>query len=55
MAKVIQATSRHNCREEIAEIDGPDLYLGSVVECSCGKRFTKRNDQRDGDWWEEIR
>lgn len=51
MAKVIKATTRHVCREEIKEVDSADLYLGSIVECSCGKQFIKRDDQRDGPYW----
>jgi hypothetical protein len=30
------------------------LYLGSVVECSCGKQFIKRDDQRDGNYWADY-
>lgn len=54
MAKVIKRTERHNCHEEIKEVD-VDLYLGSIVECSCGNRFIKRDDQRDGNYWQEQR
>ncbi|HCT81187.1 MAG TPA: hypothetical protein DGT23_32380 [Micromonosporaceae bacterium] len=53
MAKVIKQTQRHNCHEEIKEVD-VDLYLGSIVECSCGKRFKKCDDQRDGPYWSEL-
>jgi hypothetical protein len=51
MADIIKRTERHNCHEEItaSELDG--LYYGSVVECSCGKQYIKRDDQREGAYW----
>lgn len=56
MARLIKATVRHDCREEIAR-DMPDLvpYYGTVVECSCGNQFRWSDDQRDGPYWEQIR
>jgi hypothetical protein len=57
MAKVIKRTERHNCREEIAQLEGHErpLWLGSIVECSCGMQYVKREDQRDGEYWAEVR
>ena len=53
MAEVIKRAQRHNCHEEIKEVD-VDLYLGSIVKCSCGKQYIKRDDQRDGLYWAEM-
>ena len=55
MAFVVSQKVRHNCREEIAaDIVETDMYAGSVVECSCGKQFEKRYEQRDGAYWAEL-
>jgi hypothetical protein len=54
MAEVIYQAIRHNCLEEIdMDIDG-NLYLGSIVKCSCGQHFIKRDSQRDGQYWEKY-
>lgn len=53
MAKVIKVVSRHDCHEELAELDVSGLWLGSVAECSCGKRFVRREHQIDGMYWAE--
>lgn len=53
MARLIEEKFRHSCHEELKELGDP--YLGSTAECSCGKRFVRRDDQRDGLYWEEQR
>lgn len=54
MAKIIKEEVYHNCQVEIRGVDRPDLYLGSIVECSCGKQFIKTENQRDGMYWAPI-
>jgi hypothetical protein len=55
MAEVIYQAIRHNCYEEIgADIDEKAMYLGSIVKCSCGQHFIKRDGQRDGQFWEKY-
>lgn len=56
MAKMIKEVLRpHPCREEIAKDLGAfDLRPGSIAECSCGKQFVLRDDQRDGLYWADI-
>lgn len=52
MARLIYLAIRHRCTEEIDEdpkLKG--LYIGSIVECSCGEWFIRREDQRDGEYW----
>jgi hypothetical protein len=50
VATVIKRTERHDCLQEVADVD-EGLYVGSEVECSCGQQFVKRDDQRDGLYW----
>lgn len=54
MAKVIKAVKRHSCHEELETVDAADLWLGSVVECSCGNRFERRDSQLDGLYWAPL-
>lgn len=54
MAKVIKTVARHVCQEELADLDTSVLWIGSVAECSCGKQFVRRDDQRDGMYWAEV-
>lgn len=54
MAKVIKTVVRHVCLEELSELDTSGLWLGSVAECSCGKRFERRDSQIDGMYWAAL-
>lgn len=55
MAEVIYQAIRHVCLEEInADIDENALYFGSIVKCSCGQHFIKRESPRDGAYWEKY-
>lgn len=56
MATVIKAVKRpHPCMNEInRETKDMGLQPGSIVECSCGLRYTLRDDQRDGLYWAET-
>lgn len=54
-AMMLKITTRHDCREEIADIDKPEYYLGSVAQCSCGQQFIKSDSQRDGIYWKDLR
>ena len=54
MAEIVKLVTRHNCREEIAaDINIDEVYLGTVVQCSCGNQFVCADDQRDGAYWAE--
>lgn len=53
-ATMLKITTRHDCREEIADIDKPEYYIGSVAQCSCGQQFIKSDSQRDGIYWKEL-
>lgn len=56
MAKIIKAVARHSCYEELPPaVATNSLWYGSVVECSCGKRYMLASDQRDGDYWSHIK
>lgn len=56
MAKLIKEVRRpHDCRGELkAEFGHLDLWPGSIADCSCGKRFTLKDSQRDGPYWFET-
>lgn len=55
MAKVIRRVERaHPCHTELAELDTRALECGSVAECSCGRLYTLRENQRDGMYWHPI-
>lgn len=56
MAKVIKEVVRsHDCQAELKQDLGPmDLHPGTIAECSCGKRFERRDDQHDGPFWVEL-
>jgi hypothetical protein len=51
MAKIIKDVRRpHGCTAELATIT-EDLWIGSIVECSCGQRYERRErreNQMDG-------
>jgi hypothetical protein len=55
VAEVVNRVEFHDCREEITADGLDDLYIGSVVQCSCGQRYVRRSDQRDGLYWAEVR
>ena len=40
----------HPCYDELRDLP-KSLYVGSIVECSCGRRYIRREDQRDGMYW----
>jgi hypothetical protein len=57
MAEVVHRVNRpHPCRDEIAALEAaePPLDIGTVVKCSCGKKFVKREDQREGFFWDAV-
>lgn len=53
MAEVIKAVSKpHDCYRELQDdLADCELWLGSVVECSCGQQFIRAENQRDGLYW----
>ena len=52
--KIIKEVRRpHGCTAELATI-AEDLWLGSIVECSCGQQYVRRDDQRDGLYWAPL-
>lgn len=54
MAKIIKQVRRpHGCTAELAAIT-EDLWIGSIVECSCGQRYERRENQLDGSYWEPL-
>ncbi len=53
MARLVHETQYHSCAEELRSLGNP--YLGSIAECSCGNQFIRRDDQRDGYYWEQLR
>ncbi len=49
--KIIKEVRRPcDCTAELAAIT-EDLWLGSIVECSCGQQYIRRDSQRDGIHW----
>lgn len=56
MAKIVKEVGRpHDCQAELKqELGQMDLMPGSVAECSCGNRFERRDDQRDGLYWMAV-
>lgn len=57
MARVIKAAVHHNCHIELKQLDeeNPELYIGSIAECSCGRQFKKLDSQRDGIYWSAMK
>lgn len=52
MAEVIYQATRHSCLKEIEmDIDEKALDLGSIVQCSCGSQYIRRENQIDGPFW----
>jgi hypothetical protein len=41
----------HDCQPELRQVSAMDLWIGSIVECSCGQRYIRNDDQRDGLHW----
>lgn len=54
MARIVKRVDRHNCYEEVKAAEEPDLWYGSVIECSCGSRFVKSEGQLDGAYWAQV-
>jgi len=52
--KIIKEVRRpHGCTAELATIR-EDLWIGSIVECSCGQRYERRENQLDGMYWAPL-
>lgn len=52
--KIIKEVHRpHGCTAELATI-AEDLWIGSIVECSCRQRYERRENQRDGMYWAPL-
>lgn len=50
------------CRSRILELEAarrrddlPPLWIGSVVECECGRVYRLVDDFTYGSWWEEVK
>jgi hypothetical protein len=55
MARIVKVAERHVCQNEIARdiqvgTGEHRLWYGTIVECSCKKRF-ELQDFADGDTW----
>lgn len=50
MAEVIYAPDQHNCDVELDELGNQPV--GTIAQCSCGKKHIRRDDQRDGLYWQ---
>lgn len=48
MATIVHMPDRHRCHTELHALGR--LPVGTVAECSCGKRYVMRDDQRDLYW-----
>lgn len=59
MAKIIYdpASEHHDCSRELAILDAghPRPVIGSVAECSCGRRWRKTENQWDGTYWTRLK
>ncbi len=54
MVEIIKEVRRpHGCTAELATVT-EDLWVGSVVKCSCGQRYERRENQRDGLYWAPV-
>ncbi len=52
--KIIKDVRRpHGCTAELATI-AEELWIGSIVECSCGQRYVRQENQRDGMYWAPL-
>lgn len=52
MKTLVAAKPPCNCYAKLdAHALKENLYLGSIVECDCGRRYKLSEDQRDGRYW----
>jgi hypothetical protein len=49
-----EVPSPHDCQPELREVSKMDLWIGSIVECSCGDRYVCNDDQREGLHWVRV-
>lgn len=47
--------SRLFAYQKEAAAQGRRFALGTEVQCDCGRLYTLRNGQRDGDYWQQIK
>jgi hypothetical protein len=58
MARILTRPDPHHeyghCRQEVTRDCGLDEPVGTIAECSCGKRFVMSSSQFDGKLWEDL-
>ena len=54
MAEIVKAVYRpHPCHDELRELPD-DLWIGTIVQCSCGRRWVRAENQWDGYYWADA-
>lgn len=52
MAQIIFTPDPHRCRKELDGLGA--VPTDTVAECSCGRTYVMREDQRDGQYWSQV-
>jgi hypothetical protein len=52
--KIIKAVRDCYCLDKLPDAEAEDLGVGSVVECSCGRRYERRGNRYGDIYWRPL-